>query len=712
MERSVDKHNLTWSAILHDIFIGIIIALVSIPISMGYASVAGLPVVYGLYGSLVPIILFGLITSSPRFVFGVDAAPAALVCGILASMGIAGESEEAIGIVPVITLLVTLWLVLFYFLKANRLLKFISQPVMGGFITGIGITIICMQIPKLFGGTAGTGEIVELLVHIAEQAKEGFHGLSFLLGVGTIIIILISRKMAPKLPMQVIVMLLGAAATYFGHIDSLGVKTLPQVAAGLPGIRLPDVRMLEGRVAEVLVPSISIAVVIFTETMLATTNIGMKYEDKIYPRREILAYAAGNFAAALFGVCPVNGSVSRTGIADQYGVKSQVMSVTAGLTMLGILLFGTGFISYLPVPVLTGIVISALIGTFEFELAHKLKKVDKAEYMIFYAVLFAVLLLGTVYGVIVGVLLAQVTFIIRQSKPATAFLGVIDNMEGYHSLEGRMGLSIPIKGAVIYRFSGALFYANIEQFCQELEEGIGDATKVVVIDAGGIGSVDVSAAERLLYLYHKFQKKGIAFYIAGHVSEVNDQLYNFGAGELIANGVVRSRISLALREAGIDKPYPLEENYQPQQKPYAKKLAEFSWAYGAKAEVKMKELAHTIAEAIVREGLTDSDQIREKERELAKGYWNYADEAMFLEELELELALLVEQGELSQEREDLLEEKILSRHSKLEEKIRTRSEESAKRVKRHRKSLEQNFKEHHPAAYERLLKEREQIGGE
>ena len=102
--------------ILHDIPIGIVIALLSIPISMGYASVAGLPVVYGLYGSVLPILIFGLISSSPRFVFGVDAAPAALVCGMLASLEIAGESETAIRLIPVITLLVTGWLVLFFFL--------------------------------------------------------------------------------------------------------------------------------------------------------------------------------------------------------------------------------------------------------------------------------------------------------------------------------------------------------------------------------------------------------------------------------------------------------------------------------------------------------------------------------------------------------------------------------------------------------------------
>ena len=698
---------ISWKSAWHDVFIGIVIALVSIPISMGYASVAGLPVVYGLYGSLLPIILFGLITSSPRFVFGVDAAPAALVCGMLASLGVSPERNEAMRLIPVITLIVALWLFLFYLFKANRILKFISRPVMGGFITGIGITIILMQIPKLFGASAGAGECVELLVHIYKEASKGVHVLSLILGLTTICIILTVRKFFSKVPIQVIVMVFGALATYFGPVGKLGVKTLPEVAAGLPHVITPDFSVLSGRVVEVIFSAMSIALVIFTETMLATSNIGLKYEDKIDSRNEILAYGVGNFAAAAFGVCPVNGSVSRTGIADQYGVKSQIMSLTAGGSMALILLFGTGFIKYLPIPILTGIVISALIGTFEFKLAHKLKKVDRAEFFIFYAVMMSVLILGTVYGVLVGIILAQVTFIIRQSKPVTAFLGVVENIDGYHSLEGRIGMSIPIKNAVIYRFSGALFYANIEQFCQELEDGIRQDTKVVVIDASGIGSIDVSAAERLVHIYHKLRDRGIAFYFAGHVGAVNDQLYNFGAGELIKNGIVRSRISLALREAGIDKPYDLDYEYDLGTKPYSKKLAEFSWAYGAKAEIKMKELVHTVAEEIAKEGLSEPEEIRKREIELAQGYWNYGDEAIFLNELEMELAKMVETGELSDVKENLLEEKILERDSQIKEKINVRDKEVAQHISKQRQEHEESFKKQYPKAYERMIKERE-----
>ena len=141
-----------------DVLSGVVIAAVSIPISMGYAQIAGLPAVYGLYGSLLPVILFALLSTSPQFIFGVDAAPAAMIGGVLGGMGIAMGSAEAERVVPVLTLYVGVWLLLFALLRAGRVLRFVSTSVMGGFISGICCTIILMQLPKLMGGTAGTSD--------------------------------------------------------------------------------------------------------------------------------------------------------------------------------------------------------------------------------------------------------------------------------------------------------------------------------------------------------------------------------------------------------------------------------------------------------------------------------------------------------------------------------------------------------------------------
>ena len=156
-------HNYKKNYLAKDLIAGVVMAAVSIPIAMGYAEVSGLPAVYGLYGSVLPILLFACFSTSPQFIFGVDAAPAAIVGASVSSLGIVFGSAEAIDYISMIALCTGLWLLLFYVLKAGKMVDFISTPVMGGFVSGIAVTIILMQIPKVLGDSSGTGELPELL---------------------------------------------------------------------------------------------------------------------------------------------------------------------------------------------------------------------------------------------------------------------------------------------------------------------------------------------------------------------------------------------------------------------------------------------------------------------------------------------------------------------------------------------------------------------
>ena len=156
-----------------DLFSGVLIALLSIPISMGYAQLAGLPPVYGLYGSLVPILLFAMLSTTREFIFGVDAAPAAMIGAVLASLGVTAGGAEAMRIVPVLTLYVALWLAVFALVHADKAVDYISEPVMGGFISGVCCEIILMQVPKLLGSATGTGELFELLQIDVEALRGG-----------------------------------------------------------------------------------------------------------------------------------------------------------------------------------------------------------------------------------------------------------------------------------------------------------------------------------------------------------------------------------------------------------------------------------------------------------------------------------------------------------------------------------------------------------
>lgn len=218
-------------------------------------------------GSLIPVLIYAFTTTSPQFVFGVDATPAVLVGGTLSALGVTSGSEEAMKLVPVITFVVAIWLLIFSLIKAGRIVNYISTPVMGGFISGIGITIILMQVPKLYGGSAGTGELIELGIHILGQLQY-FNVLSAVLGFGTVVIILVAKKYIPKFPMSVVLMVLGAMATAFLHIDRLGVKLLPHVDSGFPKLMVPDFTLLKTDTSDIIILGLTCALVIMAQTLL------------------------------------------------------------------------------------------------------------------------------------------------------------------------------------------------------------------------------------------------------------------------------------------------------------------------------------------------------------------------------------------------------------------------------------------------------------
>lgn len=685
--------------LIKDIFTGIIIMAVSIPISMGYAQIAGLPAVYGLYGSVFPIIIFALFSTSPQFIFGVDAAPAALVGAALVSLNITGGSKEAVAVVPVITFLVAVWLLAFYFMKAGKLVNYISAPVMGGFITGICTTIILMQIPKIMGGTSGTGELPELVEHIVETVKD-INMPSVYIGVMALIILLVSKRIMSKFPMAVVLMAVGVLMTKFTALKQWGVKTLDTVTPGLPTWKVPDFSAFP--MTDLIMISLSVAVVIMAETLLAENSFAQKNGYRINDNQEILAFSLGNFLAAFTGCCPINGSVSRTAMGEQYQGKTQLTGIVAGLSMMILLLCGTGFIGYLPVPILTAIVISALIGATEFDLAVRLWKVSRTECFIFAGAFMGVLMLGTINGVLIGIILSFTEMIIRTSKPARCFLGIQPGHKHFRDLnEGRHIHAI--KGVVIYRFSSNLFFANIQTLQRDIEDAIRDDTKAVIIDASAVGSIDITAADRLEILYKSLKEKGIRFYMTEHIADVNEQLRKLGLGYLVENGNVRRTIHVALKDIGINRPYPLEgdvENEQltPSRKRVDNRVQEFVWAFGRESE---KEIENQIILQI--EQLKKFGDVEK----LFHGRWSHMDafdEDEWLEHLEEHLKEIVN---ISGRDEKDIAARFEEHRKEIHNRIHKEHPELAERFKERRHILDEHLKKRHPEVYDLIVSIRE-----
>ena len=684
--KNYDRKNL-----IKDIIAGIIIMAVSIPISMGYAQIAGLPAVYGLYGSVFPILAFAIFSSSPQFIFGVDAAPAALIGSALLSLNIELGSDEAIAAVPVMTFFVAVWLLAFYFMKAGKLVNYISAPVMGGFITGICTTIILMQIPKIIGGTSGTGEFFELAEHIFETGKH-INIPSVIMGVIALVILLVSKKLIPKFPMAVVLMFAGTIITLNMPIRDWGINTLSAVEPGLPKWSIPDFSIIS--IQQTITISLSVAVVIMAETLLAENSFAQKNNYRINDNQEILAFSVGNFMAAFTGCCPINGSVSRTAMGEQYQAKTQLTGIVAGLSMIVLLICGTGFIGYLPIPILTAIVISALLGATEFDLAARLWKLSRTEFLIFVGAFLGVLLLGTINGVLIGIILSFTEMIIRTSKPSRCFLGIQPGHRHFRDLKEGNQIHA-IEGVIIYRFSSNLFFANVGVLQRDIEDSIKPDTKAVILDASGIGSIDITAADRLAMLYKSLKEKGIRFYMTEHIAKVNEQIRTLGLGYMIEEGRVRRTIHIALKDMGIGRPYPLEGGIENEERSASRKRAdnkvqEFVWAFGAESEEQIEKQIVLQIQQLKKTGDIEK---------LFHGSWSHMDafdEDEWLEHLEEHLKEIVN---ISGKDEKSIATRFEEHRKEIHERIKNEHPEMAERFKKRRHILDGHLRQRHPEVF-------------
>ena len=260
----------------------------------------------------------------------------------------------------------------------------------------------------------------------------------------------------------------------------------------------------------------------------------------------------------------------------------------------------------------------------------------------------------------------------------------------------------------MYRFSGSLFFANINTFQEDIENALTPETKQVIIDASGIGSVDVTAADRLVIMNRSLHNKGIRFYLTEHVGTLNDQLRALGAGSLIEEGAVRRTISLALRDAKVERPYPLvgmepsllNENVEDNER-----LAEFEWAFGEDADEMMDKLTFEIAENIAHTDMKQEGAIQKAENQVSWGRIGLFDEDEILDRLELHIQDIAKKTGYNAKE---LEDKIEQRRAIVEYKLMKLNPEALDILKEHRHQMSEHFKKTNPKAYQHMLDRREE----
>ncbi|HTF59653.1 MAG TPA: sulfate permease [Actinomycetes bacterium] len=515
-----------------DVVAGIVLTALLVPAGMGYAEASGLPAIYGLYATMVPLVVYAVVGPSRILVLGPDSSLAPLIAATILPLA-AGSEAEAVALAGMLAIFSGLLCVLAGLARFGFIADLLSNPVRYGYMNGIALTVLLSQLPKLFGfSTDAEGVIPEARAFVGGVADGETNGAALLIGVACLLVILACKRWRPKIP-GVLVAVVGAtvAVGAFGLAERYDLSVVGPLPKGLPSFQLPAVSAdhLGGLVAG----AIGIALVSFADTSVLSRTFAIRGGYRVDPNQELVALGAANVAAGLFQGFSVSSSSSRTPVAEAAGAKSQATGLVGALAIALMLLFFPNLVRDLPDSALAAVVISAAIGLIEAAGVRKLYRVHKTEFALSIACFLGVALLGVIEGIFIAVALALLDFLRRAWRPYDAVLGRVDDLKGYHDVT-RYPDAKRIPGLVLFRWDAPLFFANAEEFADEVRQAIASSptpVRWVVAAAEPITDLDTTAADALRELDEELAAEGVDLRFAEMKDPVKDRLKRYALYE-------------------------------------------------------------------------------------------------------------------------------------------------------------------------------------
>ena len=499
---------------LRDCLAGVNLASINLPQVLGYARIAGMPVVTGFYTLLLPLVGFALFGSSRHLVVAADSATAAIIAGSLSHSAVPG-SELYVALASLVALLTGGYLLLARIFKLGFLADFLSRTVLVGFLTGVGLQVGIAMLSDMFGvATSSRYSRVRLWQIGAGLSQAHFPTLALSGLVATAI--LLGNRFAPRWPVSLAAVVLTIWASNALHLADLGVAVVGPIAGGFPSIRLPRVSLSE--VLSLLPLAGSCFVMIIAQSAATSRAFALRYGERVDIDADLLGLSAANLSAAMTGTFVVNGSPTQTAIADNVGARSQVAQLVLACVVLLVLLFLTAPLQLLPRCVLASIVFTIAIGMIDIKRLGNIRRESPGEYYLAVATAAAVVALGVEQGILLAIALSLFRHVRHSYRPHTMMLEA--NGDGpWVTVPAQPG-KVTEPGLIVYRFGADLFYANQNRFTDEVRALVARAPTPVhflVIDASAITDIDCSAAQSLRDLIAEMARRNVTI-IFGRVS--------------------------------------------------------------------------------------------------------------------------------------------------------------------------------------------------
>lgn len=546
--------NTTAEQVRGDLSAGVTAAVMLVPQAMALAMMAGLDPIVGLYASVAPLVVYGVLGTSRQLAIGPVAILSLLVASAAAELAEPG-TPEYLGIALAVSLVSGLIQVALGFLRVGMVVEFLSHPVVSGFTMASALIIGASQLGTALGIQIPRSHHFHETVWRAIEGYPDWNWPTIGLTTASLAALWAGKKWFPRFPRFLAVVVVGTAAVPLLGLQAYGVKVVGEVPAGLPGLTLPPLGLQT--LQAVLPMSITIAMVGFLESISVAKNQARKHKYDLDADQELIALGASNVAAAFTGGYPVTGGFSRTALNEQAGARTTLAGIFTAVFVALTLLFLTPLFQSLPNAVLAAIILISVVGLFDLHEVTHLWKVSKPDLALMALTFFATLGLGVEEGIGVGVLASLGWFVKKVAKPHVAALGHLPGTDVYRNLK-RNPDARPVPGLLLVRFDAPLFYANashLKSTLRELEATRGEPLRAVVLDGKGIGDVDASADAALHEVLDAYRNRGIDLWLAGFHGPVLDVLDRSGFLEKLGRDRVVRRVHDAV--TALTAPQPI-----------------------------------------------------------------------------------------------------------------------------------------------------------
>lgn len=505
-----------------DVGAGLTLAAYGIPVSMAYATLAGLPPQYGIYGYLVGGLFYAVLGTGKQLAIGPTSAISLLVGTTISGMA-QGDVQHWADIASLTAFVFALIAILAYLLRLSGIINFISESVLVGFKAGAGLTIGLTQLPKMFGVSGGGESFFDRVQVLISQLPE--MQISVLLfGLGAFAFIFAGEKWFPGKPIAIVVVILSILLMTYSTIGSLGISVVGEIPSGLPAFHMPSLRIQD--VDGVIPLALACFLLSYIESVSAGKALAQKNGYEIDPRQELLALGVANAATAMAQGYPVAGGLSQSSVNNAAGAKTPMSLVFASISIALCLLFLTGYLQQLPNVILAAIVFTAILGLFDVKEFVHLFRVSKTEFLVATIALLAVIVFGILKGVLLAAIASIVLLIKSTSDPYVAFLGRIPGTNRYSDMT-RHPDNEAIPGLLIIRIESAILYYNVENIYANILAKVDQAHppyQMVLMDLNSSPYVDVAGARFFKKLFHALESRGVRLRIAEARSEVREIL--------------------------------------------------------------------------------------------------------------------------------------------------------------------------------------------